>query len=602
MHHLESPAVHDTLLVEQQRLERTIGRARWGAVALAVLLGPSFPNLSVPGVVALGLAVAVYNVLVLRASGLARSYEQHARVTHVAFALDLFALAVAMLLFSVDPYWTTFFISTLVIIGGAFRFGSSGAHVAALATGAAYLGISIFRARAFDLALEPQRIAFHLSVFALTAFLIGRVLRDDRAMRADREALIRQLERRVREDQAVGNALRIVAGGPTAEVVPAVLEASREVLHFDRATVFAVDEEADEYRVVHRLVASPDAPPTPRMRLGEGLVGAAFATGEPLLVRNALDDPRYVPRPEGEQPRSIITVPLMVGGRPVAALSLSRALPNAFGEEDLRLAGTVAGFIAQVLENERLFVEASEARALRELDRLKDEFLAAVSHELRTPLTVISGSLELLGREADRLGERSRRLIEQASRHVERLNRNVEDLLDLAQLQEAKIALSREFVPASALLGEIALTYEPLAAARGQRIAVVCPTDLPPVLVDRRRMQQVIGNLVSNAIRYGPERSRIELRGELLDDEVLFKVLDEGPGIPEGERERVFEKFYRSDRTKDVARGTGLGLAIARTLVELHGGRVWAEGPPQSSSTFIVAIRAEPAAVEVAVR
>jgi signal transduction histidine kinase len=588
--HAEWVAVRGTLLIEQQRLERAIARARWGAAALALLLGPLFPNLSLAGTVVLGIAVAAYNVVVLRASARARSLDEHRRLAEMAFAADVTALSLAMLLFSVDPYWTTFFIGTLVIIGGAFRFGTGGAYVSAVAIAIAYAGVTIFRARAFDIAIEPQRAAFHLSVFALTAYLMDRVLHADRLVRAEREELIRRLERRVEEDAAISAALRVVAQGPGRALVPAVLEASREVFHFDRATVFALDEATGEYTVRYRLTAG-GAPPSPRMRIGEGLLGAVFRSGRSILVPNVLEDPLYVPRPGGEQARSVIIVPLAVGGRAVAALSLSRALPHAFGPDDLRLAETVGGLIAQVLENERLFADASEAEALREMDRLKDEFLAAVSHELRTPLTVISGSIELLAKLRDQLPGSAQRLVEQAERHTRRLERNVEDLLDLAQLQEAKIELQREFVGVDALLADVSATFEPIAAAKRQRLRTVVAPGTPPVLVDRRRMHQVLGNLVLNASRYAPDDTVIELGGERSGDEVRFAVADEGPGVPPGERERIFDKFYRGEGTKGRTSGTGLGLAIARTLVEMHGGRIWVEASSDGpGARFVVAI------------
>jgi signal transduction histidine kinase len=437
------------LLVEQKRLETTISRVRWGAVALALVLGPLFPNLSGVAVIALGVAVAVYNVVALRASARAASLAAHRRIAEITFGADLVAVCAAMFLFSVDPYWTTFFIGTLVIIGGAFRFGSAGAYTSMVVLSFAYAAISAFRASAFGIPIEPQRAAFHLSVFALTALLIDRVIRDAHQMRGEREGLIAALER-------------------------------------------------------------------------------------------------------------------------------------------------------QISENERLFAEASEARALRELDRLKDEFLAAVSHDLRTPLTVIAGSLELMERRGE-LSDDQRRLVDQAERHVRRLQRNVEDLLTLAQLQEAKIALERQFLEPAALLAEIAVTHDPVVSAKRQRIAVACEPSLPPVLVDRRRIAQAVGNLVENASRYAPEGTAIELRAERDGEGVRFAVADQGPGVPAAERERVFDKFFRGERTKGTS-GTGLGLAIARTLVELHGGRIHVEERAGGGARFVVSVPHERVPAEAAAR
>ena len=308
-----------------------------------------------------------------------------------------------------------------------------------------------------------------------------------------------------------------------------------------------------------------------------------------LLVRNLLADPRYVAGRSDEQPRSVVLVPLRVRGRAVAAFSLSRALPDAFGADDVRLAETVAGLIAQVLENDRLFAEASQAEALRAADKLKDEFLATISHELRTPLTVIGGSLELLaqGHAAD-----TDQLIAQARRHVERLDRTVQDLLDLAHLQETRVELEREYIAPGVLLSDAAAAHAVLAAQRGQGIAVVDAGAPPLAYVDRRRMQQILGNLVANALRYAPEKSTITLGAASDDGRLRLTVSDEGTPIPAAERERLFDKFYRRPAHRDAPGGSGLGLAIAKSLAELHGGTVLVEGRGSTGNTFVIELPA----------
>lgn len=579
-------------LTDAQRVERAIGRIRWGAAALALLLGPQFPNLSLEGVIALGVTVAAYNIAALRASRAARSLQHHARVARLAFAADLVALSIAMFLFSSDPLWTTFMLGPVVIVGAAFRFGRSGALAATAVLGSAYVAVVAFRVVAFDLPADVPRVAFHLAVYLLTAILVERLQRDVTSVRLEREDLIRRLERRVAEDAAVAQATRIVARMPLSEdIVPALLRASRAVFRFDRATVFIADERAGTYVPLHRLVESEVDGAPPRIPIGEGLIGAALAAEQPLLVPNVLDDPRYEPRP-GEQPRSVILVPLRVGGRPVAALSLSRALPDEFAADDLRLAETVASLVAQVLENRRLFDEASAAEALRAMDRLKDEFLAMVSHELRTPIQVVRSALELM---ASGKAVSNERLTAQAMRALRRLSRTVEDLLDLAQLQEARIELVREFTRPEALLADVAAAHELMAGERGQTLEVRSDPRLPELFVDRRRMSQVLGNLVANAIRYAPPRTAIVLGAEQRETEVCFAVSDAGPGIPASERQAVFEKFYRRRETSQLAGGSGLGLAIAKSLVDLHGGRIWVEDAAAGGSSFVVAMRPEPA-------
>ena len=580
--------MRDRLLIEAQQVERAIARVRWGAAALAIVLGPGFPNLSLTGVYALGGFIVAYNLATLWGSARARTVASHRRVAAAAFAGDLGALSVAMLLFSTDPLWTTFFLGTVVITAGAFRFGTAGTAAATAVVSAAYLAVSGFRAAAFAYPFAPERVLFHLSIFLLTALLLDRSLRDARQLRGEREELIGRLERRVSEDAAMAQVMRIVAQVPSASaVVPAVLEASRDVFRFDRATVFVADETLGEYRVLYRLArdASAHAVRAPRLRLGEGLIGAAIAGERALLVPNVLTDSRYLAPAAAETPRSVILVPLQVGGRPVAVFSLSRALPDAFGTDDLRLAETVAGLIAQVLENDRLFAEASEVEALRVTDRLKDEFLASVSHELRTPLTVISGSLELL---AVGRAENTDRLIAQARRNVDRLQYTVQELLELAELQQARIELACESVSCEALLAEAAGAVEIVAERRGQRVVIELAPGLPELSVDRHRIQQVLGNLIMNAVRYGPERSTITLRAAAGEGVVRLSTIDEGSAIPAAERDRLFDKFYRRPAHRDIQGGTGLGLAIAKTLVELHGGTLDIRSGDPTGNEFVI--------------
>jgi len=584
--------VSEGRLREAQRVERTIARIRWGAAVLELLLGPFFSNLWLPGVFLLGVSIVAYGVLVLRASERATSLEQQRTIAAIAYACDLTVLVVAMLLFSSDPGWVTYFIAMVVIITGAFRFGTVGAWTAAGVSAVGYLSVAAFRSAAFGFTTPPERAIFIVAVFGLTALLLDRSLRELRQLRDEREGLITGLQRRIAEDAALEQVMRIVAGIPSADaIVPAVLRASRDVLRFDRATVFVADEELGEYRPLYRLAASAvaEAHPPPRLRLGEGLLGAAMASDSTLLVRNLLTDPRYVSVRPTEEARSVVLVPLRVRGRTVAVFSLSRSLPDAFGADDVRLAETVAGLVAQVLENDRLFAEASQAEALRAADKLKDEFLATISHELRTPLTVIWGSLELLahGRASD-----SEQLIAQARRHVERLDRTVQDLLDLAHLQETKIELEREYISPGLLLNDAAAAHQVLAAQRGQGIAVDENAAPPLAFVDRRRVQQILGNLVANAVRYAPEKSTITLGASAGDGRLSLTVSDEGKTIPEGERERLFDKFYRRPAHRDEPGGSGLGLAIAKTLAELHGGTVLVEDHAPTGNTFVVELPA----------
>jgi len=241
-------------------VERTIARIRWGAAALDFAVGPFFPNLWLPGVFLLGLAIVIYSVIFLRLSARAISLEHHRAIGAVSFACDLAALVTALFLFSNDPGWITYLIATLVITIGAFRFGTAGTWSATIVCSIGYLAVVAFRQLAFGFTTSPERWLFAVGVFGLTAVLLDRGLRELRQLRDEREGLITRLQRRIAEDAALEQVMRIVAGIPSADaIIPAVLRASRDVLRFDRATVFVEDEELGEYRPLYRLAASAAA-------------------------------------------------------------------------------------------------------------------------------------------------------------------------------------------------------------------------------------------------------------------------------------------------------------------------------------------------------
>ena len=219
----------------------------------------------------IGVAIVGYGVLILRASGRATTLERHRGIAALSFGCDLAVLVIAMFLFSSDPGWSTYLIATVVIITGAFRFGTIGTWSATAVCSGGYVAVVVFRQVAFGYLIPPERALFTVSVFVLAALLLDRGLRELRQLRDERVGLITGLQRRIAEDVALEQVMRIVAGIPSADaVVPAVLRASRDVLRFDRATVFVADDDLGEYRPLYRQAANTaaEAPPPPRLRLG----------------------------------------------------------------------------------------------------------------------------------------------------------------------------------------------------------------------------------------------------------------------------------------------------------------------------------------------
>ena len=214
--------------------------------------------------------------------------------------------------------------------------------------------------------------------------------------------------------------------------------------------------------------------------------------------------------------------------------------------------------------------------ALRRADQVRRDFVANVSHELRTPLTAIRGYVEaLLDSSAD--PAETRRFLEIVARHSERMERLVRDLLRLARLDAGQELLERVPGPVAAIVAGVERDLEPQLSAKRQRVDVTVAPDASTVLADPAKLHDVLRNLLENASNYAPDGSAIEIDARRQGEAVAITVADHGPGIPAGDLPRIFERFYRVDRsrTRDPG-GTGLGLSIVRHLVELHGGKVTA--------------------------
>jgi signal transduction histidine kinase len=239
------------------------------------------------------------------------------------------------------------------------------------------------------------------------------------------------------------------------------------------------------------------------------------------------------------------------------------------------------------LEQEVARLARDEAGRLEELDRVRAEFVSNVSHDLRTPLTAARAGLGMLGTSAaERLRPDERELVDNARRNIERLGAQIDDLLAYNQLEAGTLCLEREPLDLRAVVPEAVSAVRPLIREKGQTLEVDLP-ELLPTEGDPRRLEQVVVNLLVNAHQHTPAGTRITVRGRLTGDEVLLCVSDDGPGIPAEEREAVFGRFHR---LSSAGGGSGLGLAIARAIVELHGGRIWAESKLGQGAAFHLAL------------
>jgi signal transduction histidine kinase len=228
-------------------------------------------------------------------------------------------------------------------------------------------------------------------------------------------------------------------------------------------------------------------------------------------------------------------------------------------------------------------------RVARETDRLKDEFVALVSHELRTPLTSIIGYLEVVLDE-DELDPAARRWLQVVERNAHRLLRLVGDLLFIARLEAGQLALdAARPIDLVALAEQSVQAAQPYAEGAGVTIALSGRRPDGPCWGDADRIAQVLDNLVSNALKFTPTGGRVDVRLRGEGGCAVIEVADTGVGIPAGELESLFQRFFRaSTATRDKIAGVGLGLSIAKAIVEAHGGAIEVESEEGSGATFRV--------------
>ncbi len=323
-----------------------------------------------------------------------------------------------------------------------------------------------------------------------------------------------------------------------------------------------------------------------------GTVVAAIERGQPILTaaipighsESIAQDAAHLEILRQLNLRSSIVVPLRARGETAGALALFRCDDGRpYGPSDLSLAEELAGRAALAVDNARLYREARRAIQLR------DDFLSVAAHELKTPVTALLGFSQLLLVQLAQKGELDERIVGHALRAVEqgskRISQLVSQILDVSRLESGRLVLDCQVTDLAALTQAIASAMQ--TTAPRHTLLVRSPSAVQ-ALVDPLRLEQVVTNLLDNAIKYSPEGGEIVV--ELLQPTpgvVRLVVTDHGLGIPPERRQHIFERFYQAHEGSHTA-GLGLGLYISRQIVELHGGSIWPEFPPAGGTRFFV--------------
>jgi two-component system sensor histidine kinase KdpD len=272
-------------------------------------------------------------------------------------------------------------------------------------------------------------------------------------------------------------------------------------------------------------------------------------------------------------------VPLLGTRGAVGVLGVRPASPHRLlAPEQIHLLETFANQTALGIERATLAGEAQQAQVQVATERLRNSLLSTVSHDLRTPLTAIAGAASGLLEENAPLDASTRHeLCQTISEEANRLNRLVNNLLDMTRLEAGAIQVHKEWQPLEEVVGAALTRLE--AQLHDRPLSTHFPAGLLLVPLDSVLIEQVLINLLDNAVKYTPPGSPIDLTAWATEDAVTIEVADRGPGLPPGEEQRIFDKFYRVQRPP-MPSGTGLGLTICRGLVEAHGGQMWAENRP----------------------
>jgi two-component system sensor histidine kinase KdpD len=311
-----------------------------------------------------------------------------------------------------------------------------------------------------------------------------------------------------------------------------------------------------------------------------------FPVGRCEIRTELTDEPVVSQRgdtPQAENPSEVI--PMVARGNEIGQILLFEATPHArLTDEERSVVQTFAGQMGLALEGIRLGAEASKARLEAETNRLRAALFSAVTHDLRTPLASITASVTSL-QDADAsftAGDRSD-LLETIHQEADRLNRLVGNLLDLSRIRAGALVPSRTPAAVDEVIEGVVARLQPLLVRH--EIRLMLRDNLPDVPMDVMQIDQVVTNLLENAVKFSPPGTPIRVSAGRWQDAVEVRVSDRGPGIPQDERDRMFEPFVRGDR--NASEGAGLGLSIGRAIVESHGGRIWIEGTPGGGTTVV---------------
>ena len=368
------------------------------------------------------------------------------------------------------------------------------------------------------------------------------------------------------------------------EVLEQVVRAASDLLGSDVASVLLLDESRTFLKPAASVGLDESQQANLRIYRWESLAGRVIAEGRTLFLED-VSQATEVPLPvlaKGQSVGSLIVAPLLADGQPLGVVEVYFTTPRGFSTDEAGLLSALAAAAAVAVRNARQFDQ------LKEIDRQKDEFLSQASHELKSPLTSLKGFAQLLQRQINSSPghEAYQKSLVTIDRQVDKVVRLVDRLLDVSRAQMGRLEMRPERTDLSDLVRQQAQQTQ----VKTDKHRVIADVDDGVVGEwDRGYLEQVLANLLENAVRYSPDGGQIRVSLRRGDGVARLAVADQGIGIPQETLPNLFKRYYRSDEAKRVsADGMGIGLYVTQEIVAAHGGRIWAESEPGKGSTFTV--------------
>jgi signal transduction histidine kinase len=583
----------------QRTLEWWIAVVRLGAVGFAVLevaATATYPGgyqqaaWILTAILGVG-AVALYAVV-------RRGVTQTLEI--VAMAFDFGIISAFVVLYAFEAGTPTRALLYVAIVLGASRFGLAGGIGVALAAVPVAAWFEARRSDIFDVGYRWDFVTFQAGAGLLMALLAGWLvtrLEEGRATTERRaeeaETLRDELGRRADLLEAANRCARALGSSlDIDEAFGAFIRELRGLVPFERMAIVLAEEGVARVMAVSGAQADEVMPPGTQLGLERNLLAEVVERGQ-TVYRRDLATLEYAEEPAlvAVGVRSRVVAPLLAGTRGVGVVSVGRARPDAFSEQEVELVGLLGRLVASAVQNIRAY--ASERRTVEELRRLSElraDFVSLVSHELRSPMAAVIGAARTLQQRWRELQPSQREsFLALIADETTRLAALIGDVLDTSRIDAGTFSYRFGDVDLAALVHD-AVT----AASVGQdEVPVVAHVagQAAPIRADGERLRQVLGNLIDNAVKYSPAGEPVEVRLVPVDGSVQISVQDRGPGIHPDDQQLVFEKFGRVSGGVSKP-GTGLGLFIARSIAEAHGGTLELASAPGRGATFTLRLPA----------